>query len=134
MALKSEPRNRGPVPDPAGWWRSERSGAGGCGSNAGGPFGCRGGPPINGLDSPTGNCKTFGVDTLLLVSVRRGSAPPSGAHPNPMDLMEEDAFARDLLDREELPGRCCRRCGRRAVEMGKAVVVVLEFLLSRWKW
>ena len=34
--------------------------------------------------------KPFGVDTLLPASVRRGSAPQSGAAPqNPMDLMGE---------------------------------------------
>ena len=49
--------------------------------------------------------KPFGVDTLLPASVRRGSAPQSGAAPqNPMDLMGEyQQFARDFMDREELP-------------------------------
>jgi NAD(P)H-dependent flavin oxidoreductase YrpB (nitropropane dioxygenase family) len=59
--------------------------------------------------------KPFGVDTLLPASVRRGSAPQSGAAPqNPMDLMGEyQQFARDFMDREELPevdaaaGRLC---------------------------
>ena len=67
--------------------------------------------------------KPFGVDTLLPASVRRGSAPQSGAAPqNPMDLMGEyQQFARDFMDREELPevdaAAAMRAAG--APEMGK---------------
>src|SRR3546814_5902197 len=49
--------------------------------------------------------KPFGVDTLLPASVRRGSAPQSGASPeNPMALLGEyQQFTRDFMEREDLP-------------------------------
>ena len=49
--------------------------------------------------------KPFGVDTLLPASVRRGSAPQSGAVPeNPMALLGEyQQFTHDFMEREDLP-------------------------------
>ena len=67
--------------------------------------------------------KPFGVDTLLPASVRRGSAPQSGAVPeNPMALLGEyQQFTHDFMEREDLPevdaAMSMRAAG--APEMGK---------------
>lgn len=67
--------------------------------------------------------KPFGVDTLLPASVRRGSAPQSGASlENPMALLGEyQQFTRDFMEREDLPevdaAMAMRAAG--APEMGK---------------